>query len=142
MVKIEEITGAWTLIDWRIVYADDAVTHPFGADAKGYIIYAANGLMSASICTNARAGLSQRNARSASTEQKAAAFDSYFHYAGAWRLDGHDVVHDVTMALNPDMNGTQQRRHAMLDDEVLTLSAEEGATGGTIRHHILRWRRC
>ncbi|MBM4218213.1 MAG: lipocalin-like domain-containing protein [Gammaproteobacteria bacterium] len=140
-MKAEDVIGAWTLIDWRIVYPDGTITHPFGNSATGYIVYAANGVMTASICANPRGRFNKCNARDASAEQKSAAFDSYFHYAGAWRIEDDGVVHEVTMALNPDMTGTQQRRHAARDGDMLTLSTKEFATSGVVRHHILRWRR-
>lgn len=133
--------GAWTLVDWRIEYEDGGVTRPFGKGAHGYIIYAANGIMTASICKAARTAFGETNARHASDAQKAGAFDSYFHYAGRWRIDGANVVHRVTMSLNPDMAGTDQVRLAVFDGKGgLTLSAEEATEGGELRRHILQWQ--
>jgi hypothetical protein len=50
------------------------------------------------------------NARDASSKQKVTAFDSYFHYDGSWRIKADEVVHTLTMALNPDMAGCSFRR--------------------------------
>ena len=137
----EDFIGAWSLVDWRIEYADGAVTQPFGASAQGYIVYAPNGIMTATICKAGRTNFGIANARNATIEQKAAAFDSYFHYAGPWHLDGDHVVHAVTMSLNPDMAGTDQRRLAVFDRTGgLTLSALEATSSGS-RHHILQWQR-
>ena len=134
--------GAWHLVDWRIEYPDGSITRPFGEGAHGYIVYTANGIMTASIAKAERARFGQANARRASDAQKAAAFDGYFHYAGPWRLEGEDVVHAVTLALNPDMMGTEQRRHAAFDGAGgLVLSAFETIKTGEQRHHILAWRR-
>lgn len=135
-----DFTGAWALVDWRIEYSDGAVTRPFGEGAHGYIVYSANGIMTASIATNARQPFGIPNARNASAAQKSEAFDSYFHYAGPWRIDGDTVVHSVTMSLNPDMTGTEQRRRAVFDGQGgLTLSAREALKDGASRHHILQW---
>ena len=137
----EIFIGAWQLVDWRIEYSDGGVTRPFGAGATGCIIYSADGTMTASITKAARPPFGIANARNASTEQKAAAFDSYFHYAGPWRIEGDEVVHVVTMSLNPDMTGTDQRRLAKFDAAGgLTLSAHEALSGGASRHHILQWK--
>lgn len=137
-----DFIGAWSLIDWRIEYADGRITRPFGEGPCGFILYAAEGVMTASIARAARPPFGLANARNATPAQKAEAFDSYFHYAGPWRIDGEDVVHSVSLSLNPDMVGTDQRRlarfHANGD---LTLSAFEVIKDGSERHHILQWRR-
>lgn len=136
----EDFIGAWQLVDWRIEYADGAVTKPFGEGAHGYILYSADGTMTASIAKANRPRFGIANARNASADRKAAAFDSYFHYAGRWQIDGDDVVHAVTQSLNPDMTGTDQRRLAVFDGKGgLVLSAVEGIANGGQRHHILQW---
>jgi hypothetical protein len=139
--KREDFIGAWSLVDWRIEYSDGAVTRPFGEGAHGYIVYSAGGIMTASIAKAAREPFGIANARNASEAQKGGAFNSYFHYAGPWSLDGEVVVHSVTMSLNPDMTGTDQRRLAVFDGKGgLTLSAKEKLKDGAVRHHILQWR--
>lgn len=140
--KPENFFGTWKLVDWRIEYSDGGVTRPFGEGAHGYIIYSADGTMTASIAKAARPLFGIANARNASSAQKAEAFDSYFHYAGPWEIDGEDVVHSVTLSLNPDMTATEQRRYAQFHaNGELTLSAKEQAKDGTERLHILQWRR-
>lgn len=134
--------GAWRLVDWRIEYADGAVTRPFGEGAHGYILYSASGIMTASIAKASRSAFGIANARNASAGEKAEAFDSYFHYAGPWRIEGEEVVHAVTLSLNPDMTGTDQRRLAVFDGQGgLTLSAREALRDGASRHHILQWQK-
>lgn len=138
----DDFVGTWALADWRIEYSDGGVTRPFGDAPQGYIIYAGDGVMSASIARSARAKFGIANARNASAEQKSAAFDSYFHYAGSWHIDGDHVVHRLAMALNPDMAGTEQRRLAEFDGASgLTLSAHEPLKDGTSRHHVIQWVR-
>lgn len=137
----QDFIGAWQLVDWRIEYSDGGVTRPFGDGAHGYIIYSADGTMTASITKAARPAFGIANARNASAEQKAAAFDSYFHYAGPWQIEGEEVVHQVTMSLNPGMTATEQRRLAVFDGSGgLTLSAHEPLKDGASRHHILQWK--
>lgn len=137
-----DFIGAWSLVDWRIEYSDGGVTRPFGAAAHGYIVYSANGIMTASIARGDRAHFGHANSRNATLEQKGQGFDSYFHYAGPWHIEGDEVVHSVTMALNPDMAGTNQRRLATFDASGgLTLSAHEPLKAGASRHHILQWKR-
>lgn len=133
--------GAWRLVAWRIDYPDGGATHPFGPDAHGYIVYAP-GVMTASIARAGRPLFGLANARAADAAAKAGAFDGYFHYAGPWSVDGDHVVHHVTMALNPDMAGTDQRRLARFDGHGgLVLSAPEEMRDGRIRDHVLAWQR-
>ncbi|MFZ1744005.1 MAG: lipocalin-like domain-containing protein [Pontixanthobacter sp.] len=140
--ELNDFVGAWSLTDWRIEYSDGAVTRPFGEGAHGYIAYAQSGIMTASIAKAERADFGIPNARNASPAQKSEAFDSYFHYAGPWHLEGDYVVHDVTMSLNPDMTGTKQRRLAVFDGKNgLMLSAHEKIKDGASRHHILQWQK-
>ena len=72
--------------------------------------------------------------------EKAAAFQSYFHYAGRWELDGDTVIHHVTLALNPNFPASSQRRLASLEGDRLTLATSDRVAGVT-RTHRLRWRR-
>ena len=138
----QDFIGAWSLVDWRIEYSDGSVTRPFGEAAQGYIVYSENGIMTASIATGDRARFGLANARNATLEQKGQAFESYFHYAGPWQIEGDEVVHSVTMSLNPDMAATDQRRLAEFDPAGgLTLSAHEPLKEGASRHHILQWKR-
>lgn len=138
--KPEDFIGAWKLVDWRIEYDDGGVTRPFGERAQGYIVYSADGTMTASIAKGDRQKFGIANARNAASAQKSAAFDSYFHYAGPWRIEGEEVVHEVAMSLNPDMTGTEQRRLAQFDGQGgLILSAYEDIGQGRSRHHILQW---
>lgn len=136
------LVGAWALVDWRIEYGDGKVTRPFGEEATGQLLYSADGRMSATVSSGARPRLGQASARQASDQQKAAAFDGYFHYAGRWHIDGDTVVHTIELALNPDLPGTEQRRLVRLDGaNGLELRADEPVGGGTLRRHILAWRR-
>lgn len=138
----ETFVGAWSLVEWRIEYPDGRVTHPFGPDASGQLIYSADGKMAATVSAASRSCLGQPSARSAAASQKAEAFDSFFHYAGSWGIEGDTIIHTIEFALNPDMVGTQQRRHARCDGAAkLTLSAVESREGETTRRHTLEWVR-
>lgn len=140
-LKSSLFIGAWSLVDWRIEYSNGRITRPFGDGAKGQILYSADGQMSATVSADARKVMSHGNVRDASPEDKAAAFDSYFHYAGKWYIDGDFVVHTVTLALNPAFVGTQQRRLAQFQDKRLVLSAHEDMGKSLTRHHILEWKK-
>lgn len=130
------LRGAWQLVDWRITQGE-RVTHPFGESPAGMICYTDDGHMQAVIAAAGRKPLSAAVPRQAPEGERAAAFDSYFHYAGTYEIQpGPRVVHRVTHALNPAFVGTEQVRNIDLDGDTLVLSATEGA-----RHHSITWRR-
>lgn len=145
------LVGSWHLVRWEIVYDDlRPPTLPYGPDAVGLIVYAADGFMSACIARAGRARLSSDSVRTAPQAERLAAFESYFHYAGRYTLQrdaalptGMQVVHRVSMALNPNFVGTEQVRDVAFDASgTLTLSASDTVPGSTVvRHHRLRWSR-
>lgn len=130
------LRGTWHLVTWQIE-VEGRVTQPFGPGATGMILYTDDGHMSAVIAAAGRGALSAAVPRQAPEGERAAAFDSYFHYAGFYEIiDGPKVVHRVTHALNPAFVGTEQVRQIALNGADLVLSAREGA-----RHHRIHWRR-
>ena len=140
MASEDDLIGSWRLVSWTISYPDGRKTHPFGEAPEGMILYTADGAMSAAIARSGRPLFGRADIRNAPEGERAAAYDSYFSYAGRWTLDGDQVRHEVTLALNPDFVGTTQVRDVLLQGETLTLSADEG-TGAKARHHALVWKR-
>ena len=145
------LVGTWHLVRWEITYGDGRPsTLPFGAEATGFILYTADGHMSACIARPGRRPLSSESVRSAPAPERLAAFESYFQYAGPYELrrgpalpSGLQVVHHVAMALNPNFVGTQQVRNVEFDAAGrLTLSASDTVPGCAVaRHHRLTWQR-
>ena len=142
------LQGSWHLVCWDIQYSDGRpATLPFGADATGLLCYTDDGRMSACIARAGRQPLSQDSPRNAPEAERLAAFESYFQYAGRYRLEpkgaGRQVVHEVTHALNPNFVGSRQVRQVDLTpDGRLTLSATDALQGSTVqRHHRLVWER-
>ena len=137
------LVGSWRLERWEITYpATGRTSTPFGDDAEGLIVYAPDGCMS--VVLRKRARLPGRSARDTALSEleKAACFSSYMHYAGRWRIDGRDVVHEIEHALHPDLAGTQQRRHVELDGDMLLLMGDERYdAAGSVRTHRVSWRR-
>ena len=137
------LLGAWELVAWQIDYSDGRdCSWPFGPAARGLLLYTPEGLMSAAISKSGRAPLASTSARHASVAQKAAAFDSYFHYQGSFHVEAGTVVHEVRESLNPDLPGTRQVRTIEFDGDSLVLSAQDLLPGSSVqRFHRLQWRR-
>lgn len=136
----KQLIGAWILREWRIEYPKNTLSHPFGADAIGQLLYTSDGQMSATIAAKGRRRSSHGNPRQLSENHKNHAFDTYFHYAGGWSIEGDVVVHHVDFSLNSNFVGTVQRRRVQLINSThLTLSAEESTADKGPRNHILDW---
>lgn len=141
-LSASDLVGGWTFVTWVITGPDGRESRPFQPNPTGYIVYTADGVMSAAIQADQRPRFNSADIRKQPADEKARAFDTYFHYAGTWYVRGQTVVHTVTSALNPNMIGTEQVRHVAFDGDLLTLSAEEPLEGGRgVRRHALTWRR-
>ena len=142
------LLGTWHLCRWEIAYGDGrAATLPYGPDAVGLILYTADGWMNACIARGQRPRLSGDSMRKLPAAEALAAFESYFSYAGRYTLrtlEGRpQVVHQVTMSLNPNFVGSEQVRDMHFDaGGRLTLSASDTLPGSDVaRHHRLTWER-
>lgn len=142
MISKEDLHGTWQLESWIIGYSNrEEFSFPFGEDPQGLLMYTADGWMSASISRGERKLLPDNvSFRALPDEQKAAAFVSYFHYAGRYRVVDGDVIHYVTQSLNPNFPGTEQLRHAELDGQTLVLSGKD-QVGTITRFHSLVWHK-
>jgi hypothetical protein len=103
--------------------------------------------MNACIARGQRPRLSGDSMRKLPAAEAVAAFESYFSYGGRYTLRTRDgqpqVVHQVTMSLNPNFVGSEQVRDMHFDAEGrLTLSASDTLPGSSVaRHHRLCWER-
>jgi hypothetical protein len=119
-------------------YPDGRVRYPYGREAIGYIIYTADGRMSAALMSDDRAPFGTEFGRGDGHEAKAAAFESYLSYAGRYEFPGDRVIHYVEVALIPDWVGTTLMRLARFEGDRLILSTEPDARG---RVTVITWER-
>lgn len=126
VTTLEQILGAWVLVDWRIEYqGKPQPTRPFGEQPIGLLLYDRSGWMSATMSSRKRTPFSAASAVSATAESKASALNEYLAYTGRWYLESSVLVHTVLTSLNPVLVGTEQRRNATLKDGQLELTAVE-----------------
>ncbi len=142
MIEKKDLLGTWQMESWTIGYSDrDEFSYPFGEEPQGLLIYSDDGWMSATVCRPGRKPLPEGTSpRSMPMELQAEAFRSYFQYCGRYEIVGGDVVHSVTLSLNPGFVGSEQLRHAELDGHTLVLSGKDQA-GEVTRFHSLVWHK-
>jgi len=142
------LVGAWRLesIEYRV----DGVrrTDPFyGSSPEGLLLYDRSGWMSVHIESRPRphlgaAGRRDVSVSSADTELRAAAYDSYYAYAGTWDVDtgGQRVTHHVTNAVIPDEEGLTYAQDIEIAEDTLTFINASEQHGSKIQR-IKTWRR-
>jgi hypothetical protein len=142
---MDPLVGTWRLVSWTASIADQKVT-PFGGPTTGLITYTADGRMWGSLMLVNRDNLDAPTLASAAPEERERAAAGYLNYAGTYRFDGDDVIHEVEMSLYPNWIGSDQRRHVeWRENETggndLILSAAYVDSKGETVLNRLRWRR-
>jgi hypothetical protein len=135
------LVGTWRLVRWESTTVDGAVTLPFGADAVGLLLYAADGSMMVSLMRESREPFASGDLMGATAEEKARAAADYISYGGRWELRGDTVRHHVEVSLNPSLVGRVQKRGVELDGDRLTLSTGRMVLDGVEQTARLTWRR-
>lgn len=120
----EYLVGAWTLESYESSDVDGSnVRYPLGTDARGIIMYTADGY--------------------ATGDELAAAARGYLAYAGPYSvLDDGVIAHHVDVSLLPNWIGGTQYRAAQVGDDRLQLGpAEPVLIKGKLRSGRLIWQR-
>ncbi|MEO5964752.1 MAG: lipocalin-like domain-containing protein [Candidatus Limnocylindrales bacterium] len=137
-----DLVGTWRLRAWTAT-ADDGVEHPMGEPPEGILVYTADGTMITTIGRAGRPPIDGVDMLGGPEAQRLEAFTTFIAYSATFRMDGSDVVHDVTMSLFPNWIGTQQRRHVALSDDGrhLVLSTDPFVLRGRLSVQRLAWER-
>jgi hypothetical protein len=134
------LVGTWTLVSWEFRDADGNVSYPFGRDASGYLTYAPDGYMWATIVSPNRVAFASPDLRKATINEKVAAFDTYVSYCGTYELNGDTVIHHVRASLFPNWVGGDQKRIIEWVGDNLRLSTPPMPIEGKTQTVHLLWR--
>ena len=133
---VEDLLGAWVLESWSLIYEDGRPPeYPLGPDARGLIMYTADGHVAATLMRAGRAA-----AVPESEAARAAAYADSFAYAGRFEVRDGTVFHAIEIATNPALAGFRSTRHIQLDGQRLTLSGADFSPGAA-RFQRIVWRR-
>lgn len=140
----EYLVGAWTLQSYESSAVDGSdVRYPLGTDARGIIIYTADGYMSAQLMRADRPSIARGDLQIATDDELAVTARGYLAYAGPYSvLDGGVIAHHVDVSLLPNWIGGTQYRAAQVGDDRLQLGpAEPVLIKGKLRNGRLIWQR-
>ena len=137
-----DLVGTWRLQAWTSE-VDGGVEYPMGAAPEGVLVYTTDGTMITTIGRAGRPRIDGGDLLAGPVEQRLESIATFVAYSGTFRVDGGDVVHDVTMSLFPNWIGTTQRRHVALgaDRRELALSADPLPLHGRLSTQRLIWER-
>jgi hypothetical protein len=141
MATVEQLLGTWELVRWETTYDDGRTIYPMGEDAKGFILYTADGYMSAALFRGDRSDFLTGEALTASDEEKVAGWDSYYSYGGPYRFDGDRVIHTVVHSIYPNWLGGTQVREISFEGEHLILTTPPQKTRRGTQNSRVIWRR-
>ena len=136
----EQLVGAWRLVSWE-ARAGGQTNFPFGADARGLLIYTSTGRMSVFLSQSNRKRFAGAEAKAGSPEEKVAAFDSCFAYSGIFEVADGRVIHRLDHCTFPNWVGTEQVRFMRLDGDRLILETPPLPTGERPAVSRLIWER-
>jgi len=133
--------GTWRLISNETKETSGEISHPFGKDATGYVIYTQDGYLALTIMGPNRGSFPSADIRAGSLEEKQAAFDSYLTYSGTYEVLGDKVVHHIEQSLFPNWSGADQVRFFQFSGDRLILRTPPLAVGGAERTLYVTWQR-
>ncbi len=120
----EAMVGTWRLAGYRLTDAEGRQSEPWGDDARGYILYSADGYMSCSVERGDGAG-----------------GRDHLSYCGRLEcLEGVNL-HRIELSGDPALRGSVQRRAVRLDGDRMTLTAEPSIAYGPGSRAEILWRR-
>ena len=130
MPTARDVIGVWKLLACKGVNLDTGETvDVYGQNPNGYLCYTAGGRMFAILTRERRARLAGGgfDAKEASLQDKAEAYDTLDAYGGTYTLTADGVIHHVDIASNERRVGGDQTRHARIDGKILTIETPEMA---------------
>ena len=133
--------GTWRLISNETKNDSGEVSHPFGKDATGYVIYNEDGYVALTIMGPNRSRFASADIRAGSLEEKLAGFDTYLSYCGTYEVKGDRVVHHIELSLFPNWRGADQERFFQFSGDQLVLRTPPMPVGGVERTVQLIWQR-
>jgi hypothetical protein len=137
------LVGVWSLVSYTDKHADQEDTHPFGPDPRGFLIYTADGFVSAQLMKPGRAAFRSSDWHNATPQEYEAAGSGYIAYCGTYEVDEEKstVTHIPSVSLLPNLIGGRQCRSIDFAADRLVLRAVTPVAGGLYVISRLEWQR-
>jgi len=110
--------GSWHLKSWMVREPDGRESMPLGPEPRGLLVYTGDGWMAATLMVPGRARHAVDDPMGATPAEAQASMAGFHAYSGRYRFEGDGtVIHEVEIALLPNMIGTVQRRFFRFDGD-------------------------
>jgi hypothetical protein len=139
----EELIGTWKLVSWAVQSESGKISHPYGEQPVGQLMYDALGNMSVAIMRPDRQRFATDDKFGGATVEIIAAFEGFEAYFGTYRADEAEetVSHRVEGSLLPNLVGSTLKRFVKLSGSRLVLSTPPALYGGSKVTAVLVWER-
>ena len=131
--------GTWKLVSWEMRDSEGNVIYPYGKDAIGFLIYAPDGYMSATLTKPNRPHFATQDFLGGTLEEQALAAQTYLAYCGRYEIKEKSVLHCIETSLLPNWVGIVQERFYEFKDGRLSLSTPPLLLKGKQQFAYLIW---
>jgi hypothetical protein len=135
------LVGSWRLVSFELRDEEGTVTRPWGDEVSGLNTYSAHGYLSEQFGSAHRPALTHDDWVNASPEEIDLAARHYFAYAGAYEIDGQEVVYRIQVSLMPNWVGKTERRFWSVSGDTLTITTPPLLVGGKQQVSTLVYKR-
>jgi hypothetical protein len=129
MMDSNPFVGTWKLVAWEITQPDGTIRFLYGKNVVGYLLYTADGYMSAEIMDPDRQQsdpdfpLEIAAKQTLGDADRARAYSTYLSYCGTYTVEGDTVTHHVKAGLIPSWTGSEQPRRFRFDQGRLIIGS-------------------
>ncbi|GGF69642.1 lipocalin-like domain-containing protein [Alteromonas lipolytica] len=121
----EQLIGTWCLLKYTLQNDDGTDYFPLGEDCRGFLIYTADGYVSAQLMASGRPVYQSGDLHEGTPEEMAAAAEGYIAYAGKYSVDEVNTMvrHQMDVSMNPTWQDQIQERYLEIDGNKVTIRA-------------------
>jgi hypothetical protein len=139
-----QLIGVWALTSYVDEQPGVEDVHPFGPEPEGFLIYTADGFVSAQLMRPARPPFSSSDWHHGTPQEYQTSGSGYIAYCGIYEVDEEKatVTHIPSVSLLPNLIHARQCRAVDLQTNLLILrAAGTPVAGGVYVTSRLEWKR-
>ena len=140
----KRLIGVWGLVAYTNEHEDSDHTQPFGPNPQGFLIYTADGFVSAQLMKPGRPAFHSADWHHGTPQEYEASGSGYIAYCGTYEVDEEKatVTHIRSVSLLPNLiHGRQCRSIDLQGDRLVLRAAGAPVAGGLNVISRLEWKR-
>ncbi|OQE36844.1 hypothetical protein PENCOP_c011G07300 [Penicillium coprophilum] len=142
-----KLLGTWALVEYKAIDTETGhVSHPMGQEAQGFLMYSADGFVSAHLMQPGAPAFSGKDVERATQEELSGAMKHYMAYCGHYYLEevdgGFMLKHNMEVSLFPHWLGNEQGRFVTLNGDNMELNtANSYLVDGQCVRGSVKWQK-